>query len=73
MSTLVKIKNKIKETFRCKVCTKANMNIPFFWSTTRGELKVCRKCGYRERFGTKGMIEHSKLNTIEGEYEQSKA
>ncbi len=73
MSTLVKIKNKIKETFLCKVCTKPTMSIPFFWKTTRGELKVCRKCGYREKFGTKGMIKHLKKKTIEGEYEQSKA
>jgi C4-type Zn-finger protein len=49
------------------------MNIPFFWNTLeKGELKVCRKCGYRERFGTRGMIEHLKKKTIEEEYEQSK-
>ena len=73
MSTVVRIKNKIKETFHCKVCTKPTVSIPFFWNTLeKGELKGCRKCGYRERFGTRGMIEHLKKKTIEEEYEQNK-
>mgnify|MGYP001199214762 FL=1 len=54
----------------CKVTVNAKPYELTFMSFVQGDdttLQVCRKCAYKEAYGTKGMVKAMKEKTIEKE------
>ena len=64
-------KSQPKRVYKCDLCDKAYLNYPYeltfvsFVGTEDKTYTSCRKCSYKEAYGTKGMIDKMKERTIE--------
>jgi len=62
-------KTKSKHTYICDMCGNSYHDAKYKFKSllTDTNLDVCRKCAYREVYGTKGMVTAMKENLIEEE------
>lgn len=67
------IKSQPKKVYKCELCNKTYLNYPYeltfvsFMGTEDNTYTSCRKCSYKETYGTKGMVDKMKERTIEKE------
>ena len=67
------LKNQPRQIIKCQMCKKVSNSKPYeltqvsFVGSENKILSVCRKCAYKETYGTKGMVKAMKENRIEKE------
>ena len=63
LTIIVLQKEKPFHPYICDMCKVATRKNKFFWKSwfTGDELSICRECAYREKYGTKGMINAAKV------------
>jgi hypothetical protein len=55
---------------KCEMCGIHSYSLWFLWEglLTDTKVKVCRKCAYKEEFGTKGQIKAKKNKVLEKKF-----
>ena len=67
------LKNQPKQQIKCQMCKKVSNIKPYeltlvsFTGLEDTIMKVCKKCAYKETYGTKGMVKAMKESKVEKE------
>ena len=61
------LEEKPKIPHKCKMCGTTTKKNKFTWESrlTGSKIEICRDCAYKERFGTKNMIQAKKDRILE--------
>ena len=64
--TISLIEKKPREMYQCQMCGVLTKKNKFLWKSwfTGDEIKICRDCAYKEKYGTKKMKKAKKENIL---------